>query len=225
MENGDFGDYFLQNFHKKVERHFPIFPDLKGGTKMLTEAQKAEIRKLKKQGLSISEISRRTCVDWKTAQKAVAQNQDHGVEDPAESHGKNDSANESELTKITFRKLNSGASPAEVIAEIGHAELVIDLYKKWRMLNGDISKNQCPSDPKIFRSLEAWVESVGKYPEWHEKMGHRFLAGFAWMRLSGCANYKNSSVECPQIRESNPYECLGCLFYSPGNRLTSDLDF
>lgn len=192
---------------------------------MLTEEKKAEIRNLKREGLKISEIARQVSVDWKTVQKIIAQSQGHKKEDPAQGDGINDSEVEPDLSKTIFKKLNSGESPVEIISEIGHVKLVIDSYEKWRMLRGHTPENLPRPDPKICRNFYAWLESVEEYPEWHEKMAHKFLAGFAWMRLGGCPNYKKQGVECPQTEESNPYECLACGFYSEGDSFTTKLNF
>jgi transposase-like protein len=193
---------------------------------MLSEEKKDEIRKLRAQGLNISEIARRTSVDWKTVRKILAQSKDRRKEeDPDKDPGKNDSQDEGELSKVVFKKLNSGESPEEIIAEIGHVDLVIDCHNKWKTLRGHASKNLSPPDPKIFRSLYAWVDSVDEYSEWHRKMAQKSLAGFAWLRMGGCANYKKQAVECMQLKENNPYACLACDTYSPSNVFTSELDF
>ena len=192
---------------------------------MLSEEKKDEIRKLRAQGLSISEIARRASADWKTVRKILAASQDYGKKDTDKDPGKNDSGDERELSKEIFKKLNSGESPEEIVADIGNVDLVIDCHNKWKMLRGHASQNLSPPDPKIVRDLYAWIDSVDECREWHKKYAQKFLAGFAWMRMRGCANYKNQGIECVQLKEINPYACLDCFFYSPKDSLTSEFDF
>jgi hypothetical protein len=178
---------------------------------MLTKDQKIEIKRLKEEGKNISQIAERMKLDWKTVKKYLAQNDDN-VENKLDLDEKQgDSQDENELMKMTFERLNNGICPREIVAQIGHVDLVTDLWKKWRSLYGNTTEDLRLPDPRMVEDFEPWEESVGKFFEWHLKKAIKAVAGLAWVRLRSCANYMNKDVECAQIgRVDDPYECLSC---------------
>ena len=185
---------------------------------MLTKEQIAGIRRLREQGLSISQIAKEKNLDWKTAKKYSVQDQGNGKNN-IESKGKqNNPGVENELEKSIFEKLNAGISPRDIVAQLGHVDLVTDLHKRWQALDRNISENLDLPDPKIEVSWNAWEESFEKYFEWHQKRAIKALAGFAWVRMGSCANFVNNNVECPQIdKVKDPYKCISCCCHSPYN--------
>jgi len=185
---------------------------------MLTKEQIAGIRRLREQGLSISQIAKEKNLDWKTAKKYSVLDQGNGKNN-IESKGKqNNPGVENELEKSIFEKLNAGISPRDIVAQLGHVDLVTDLHKRWQALDRNISENLDLPDPKIEVSWNAWEESFEKYFEWHQKRAIKALAGFAWVRMGSCANFVNNNVECPQIdKVKDPYKCISCCCHSPYN--------
>ena len=183
---------------------------------MLTEEKKVEIRKLKEQGLNISQIARRTSVDWKTVKQCVtAKSKNYDEKGADEESRHNDSKKtDAERVKIIFKRLNSGESPSKIVGEIGDVDLVLDLHKKWKQMEGLFPKELSAPDLRILGDTEAWIESVEKFPEWHQMKAIKALAGFAIVRSWYCANYRNRDVECALISENDFYECISCTFFS-----------
>jgi len=183
---------------------------------MLTDEKKVEIRKLKEQGLNISQIARQTSSDWKSVKKCVAvENKNHNEKGTDEESRRNDSKRtDAERVKIIFKRLNSGESPSKIVGEIGDVDLVLDLHKKWKQMEGLFPKELPAPDLRILADPEAWIKSVEKFPEWHQMKAVKALAGFAIVRSWNCANYMNRDVECGLIRENDFYECISCTFFS-----------
>jgi len=182
---------------------------------MLTDEQKVEIRKLRKQGWKFSKIARETKHDWKTCKEVCSQDGVNGERSPNSYPQHNDLQAETDLVKIVFEKLNAGISPREIIPQVGNVNLVVDCFNQWVALGEHPTKDLDLPDPKIVRSWDTWQESAEKHFAWHQKKAIKNLAVFAWIRMKSCANLKNEGVECLQLEEgATPYECLGCTFYS-----------
>jgi hypothetical protein len=175
---------------------------------MLTKDRKIEIKRLKEEGMNISQTSERMKLDWKTVKKVLSQND---AEKPKKIREPDDPEAEEELVKSIFSKLKAGVSPEEIVAEVGYVDLVTRLHEKWQGLRGYSSLNPQPPDPGMVRSIEKWEESIERYPDWHLKKITKALGQGAYLRMVNCRNYQNKGVECSQMDKIDPYECVGCL--------------
>ncbi len=183
---------------------------------MLKTEQKMEIKRLNEQGLNMTQIADQLKIDWKTVKKVLAQNGDHGTQKPDQANQSENSQEDNELTKVIFEKLNSGVHPRKIVAEVGHVDLVTNLYERWKKLICYTSENLRPPDPQIGRSPEAWVQSFQKYPEWHQKKAIRAVCRLAVWVTFRCPYFRSKDPDCKQISQvPDPYGCLECeRFYN-----------
>jgi len=94
---------------------------------MITEDQKLEIKRLKEQGFNKSQIAEKMNLDWKTVRKYSLPDQNNKKRNIEVNGRQSNSRDENELIKVIFEKLNMGISPREIVAQVGHVQLVEDL--------------------------------------------------------------------------------------------------
>ncbi len=183
---------------------------------MLKTEQKTEIKRLNEQGLNITQIADRLKIDWKTVKKVVAQNGNHGTKEPDQANQSENNQEDNELTRLIFEKLNSGVHPRQIVAEVGHVDLVTSLYEKWKKLICYTPGNLRPPDSQMGKTPEAWVQSFQKYPEWHQTKALRAVAMLAAWVAFKCPYFRDKDPACKQISQvPDPYGCLECgRFYN-----------
>jgi hypothetical protein len=177
---------------------------------MLTKDQEMEIKRLKQEAQNVSQIAARMKLDWKTVKKVLSQ--DAGGKSEIIKNLE-DTPDENELVRLIFSKLNAGVSPEEIVAEVGHVDLVTSLHEKWKALRRYNPLNPQLPDPRIVRTPVKWEESTEKYPDWHLKKAMKAVSQSAYLRMTNCRNHKNKNVECPQLYGEDPYWCISCLAY------------
>jgi hypothetical protein len=180
---------------------------------MLTKEQRIEIGCLKEEGVNVSEISKKMHLDWKTVKRCISQHSKDSMGAPLRNNNQPD---ENELTKAIFRKLNAGIPPEKIVEEDGHVDLVTSLYEKRKNLRGLNKSDFSLPDPQIVESFKAWEKSFEKYYDWHFGRAIRVIGKAAYQKMILCANYMNKAVGCFQIESYDPYNCVGCAFYSGG---------
>ena len=128
----------------------------------------------------------------------------------------NNQLDENELSNVIFWKLNAGVPPEKIAEEVGYVDLVWSLYQKRRSLRGLNKADPSLPDPKMLKSFEAWEKSFEKYYDWHFGRAIKEVGKAAYQKMILCANYMNKGVGCFQIENNDPYNCVGCAFYSGG---------
>jgi len=109
---------------------------------MLTKEQILEIRRLREQGLSISQIAKEKGLDWKTVKKYFVRGQDDRRNSIELDEKQSNPHTENGLEKIIFENLNAGIFPRDIVVQIGHVDLVNDLHKRWQALGRNISERK-----------------------------------------------------------------------------------
>jgi len=180
---------------------------------MLTKEQRIEIGRLKEEGWNVSEIAKKMNLDWKTVKRCISQHSKHNMGAPSRD---NNQLDENELTKVIFRKLNAGIPPDKIVEEDGHVDLVTSLYEKRKNLRRLNKSDSSLPDPQIVESFKAWEKSFEKYYDWHFGRAISVIGIAAYQKMILCANYMNKGVGCFQIESNDPYNCVGCAFYSGG---------
>ena len=181
---------------------------------MLSKAQRKEIDRLSEEGWNVSEIAKQMKLDWKTVKRHISQRSRENTGLPSRD---NNQLDENELTRVIFQKLNAGVLPDKIVEEIGHVDLVTNLYQKRKSLRGLDKSDSSVLDPQILTSFEAWEKSFQKYDDWHFKRAIRTVGEAAYQKMILCANRDNRDVECCQIENNDPYKCVGCFCFSGGD--------
>jgi IS30 family transposase len=182
---------------------------------MVTKEQKMDIRKLREEGFNKTQIAKKMKLDWKTVDREEKLQAFVNNQKPNDKKNPRDDLvqGDDDFERMIFRRLNDRVSPREVIAEFGHADLFIELYTKWKALDGYKTANFGLSDPKIAKTFDAWQRSIEKHLDWHQKRIIYAIGEGAYLRMENYQNHKNRDVECPQLYGTDPYWCISCLGY------------